>query len=112
MHINKLPERISEYNVSAGYDIVSFVSIESLIPDKFIEVKSCSDERWIFYISKNELDVAKRKQDSYFLYLYNRKKRNFRIIQNPYKLLFESEEKDKWIMNPQIYQVKSLENLS
>jgi len=42
--------------------------------DKFIEVKSCSDDRWIFFISRNELEVAKNKQDSY-LYLFHGKGR-------------------------------------
>lgn len=109
--INKLPERISEYNTNAGYDIVSFMCIDSLTPDKFIEVKSCSDNRWIFYISKNELEVAKNKQDNYFLYLYNRQSRYFRIIQNPYNYFVE-EKDSQWVMEPQVYQIRSLENLS
>jgi len=107
--IDKAPERISEFSTSAGYDIVSFMHICSLTPDKFIEVKSCSDDSWIFYISRNELQVAKSKQNDYYLYLYNRKKQNFRIIQNPYNFFFENEE---WTMEPQVYQVRSLEGLS
>ena len=110
--IYKIPERISEYNTSAGYDIVSFLHVNSLIPDKFIEVKSCSDDKWIFYISKNELDVAKSKQDCYFLYLYNRETQKFRVIKNPYAFFFVGEGKNCWSMNPQIYQIKSLEKLS
>ena len=111
MGVNKSPERISEYNTNAGYDIVSYMCMDSLNPDKFIEVKSCSDNRWIFYISKNELEVAKSKQDNYFLYLFNRQSRIFRIIQNPYNYFMDSE-KDQWTIEPQIYQIRSLENLS
>ena len=111
MGVNKSPERISEYHTSAGYDIVSYMCMDSLNPDKFIEVKSCSDNRWIFYISKNELEVAKSKQDNYFLYLFNRQSRIFRIIQNPYNYFMDSE-KDQWTIEPQIYQIRSLENLS
>ena len=110
--INKLPERISEFNTNAGYDIVSFMREESLSPDKFIEVKSCSDDRWIFYISKNELVEAKTKQDNYYLYLYNRSNRQFQIIQNPYNYYFENGEQNQWVIEPQVYQIKSLERLS
>jgi len=106
-HIEKSPERISEYNTSAGYDIVSFMHIDSLIPDKFIEVKSCSDDNLKFYISKNELDVAKNKKNNYYLYLYNRQNQSFRIIQNPYNYFIKNEE---WAIIPQVYQVKLLKN--
>jgi len=109
--IDKSPERISEYNTCAGYDIVSYMNKDSLIPDKYIEVKSCSDNNWIFYISRNELEVAKSKQDNYNLYLFNRKNREFRIIQDPYNFLIENERINQWTMEPQVYKVKSLEGL-
>ena len=109
--IEKHPERISEYSTSAGYDIVSFMYMESLIPDKFIEVKSCSDDRWIFYISKNELEVARNKGNSYYLYLFNRTSQQFRIIQNPYNHLLNYNETSKWAVEPQTYKVKLLEEL-
>jgi hypothetical protein len=107
--ISKSPERLSEYYVNAGYDIMSFSCAESLVPDKFIEVKSCSDSRWIFYFSKNEMEVAKSKQDSYYLYLYNRTDRRFRIIQNPYEFFWEGDEKNQWAIESQVYQIRSLE---
>ncbi|MCL2234355.1 MAG: DUF3883 domain-containing protein [Firmicutes bacterium] len=109
--ISKNPERISEYNVVAGYDIVSYMAESSNSPDKFIEVKSCSDEKWIFYISRNEFDVAKAKQNSYFLYLFNRKTREFRVIQNPYNFFNRLEIEHEWVMTPQIYKIQSLEDL-
>lgn len=104
--IDKTPERISEFHTNAGYDIVSFMMIDSHIPDKFIEVKSCADNRWTFYISKNELAVARNKQYSYYLYLYNRKEQKFRIIQNPYDYLMNNMEQGQWVMEPQSYQVR------
>ena len=58
--IDKAPMQISHLDVSAGYDIVSFLSAKSEIPDKFIEVKSC-DENEMFYISKNEIETARKK---------------------------------------------------
>ena len=111
MRINKIPERVSEYYVNAGYDIVSFMNEETAVPNKFIEVKSCADEKYKFYISKNELDVAEKKGNNYFLYLFNRKTGQFRIIQNPHKFFNELEEKHKWAMIPQVYEIKSLEDI-
>lgn len=106
--IDKIPERISEFNTNAGYDMVSFMNTDSLVPDKFIEVKNCSDNSWTFYISRNELDVAKRKQCNYYLYLYNRKNQVFRIIQNPYEFFVNTAETAQWTMEPQTYQVKCI----
>jgi len=110
--INRSPERISEYHTNAGYDIISYMHVDSATPDKFIEVKSCSDDRWTFFISRNELDVAKNKQDNYFLYLYNRKSQHFRVIQNPYPYFMERERMGLWSMDPQVYRIRSLESLS
>jgi len=107
--INNVPERISEYHVDAGYDIVSYMCINSNIPDKFIEVKSCANDNWMFFISVNELEVAKNKQNNYFLYLFNRETKMFRIIQNPYNTLVESDQDELWAIEPQVYQIKSLE---
>ena len=111
MGINKLPERISEYNTSAGYDIASFTDSESMIPDKFIEVKSCSDSTWTFYISKNEVETAKIKQDRYYLYLFNRKFQQFKIIKNPYSFFTNDCLTHQWAIESQIYKIKSLEGL-
>jgi len=82
-------ERISEYDVGAGYDIVSFNEIESLDLDRFIEVKSFSGVP-SFHWSRNEIDVARFKKNQYFIYLVNRDKMNESvyvptIIQNPYE---------------------------
>ena len=111
-NINKTPERISEFHTNAGYDIVSYMYPESSIPDKFIEVKSCVDDNWLFYLSRNELEVARIKQDNYYLYLYSRKNREFRIIHNPYNYLKNGVEEELWIMEPQVYKVRSIEKLS
>lgn len=81
-------ERISEYDVGAGYDIVSFNELESTELDRLIEVKSFSDTP-SFHWSRNEIDVARFKKDQYFIYLVDRDKMNEigytpTIIQNPY----------------------------
>ena len=82
-------ERISEYDVGAGYDIVSFNELESAELDRLIEVKSFSGVP-SFHWSRNEIDVARFKKDRYFIYLVNRDKMNEEgyvptIIQNPYE---------------------------
>lgn len=60
-------KRISEIDVSAGYDIISYNSVQSCTPDRFIEVKAISNTG--FFWSKNEYEIAKLKGDTYYLYL-------------------------------------------
>ncbi len=79
---------ISEADIKAGYDILSYKSNESILLDKFIEVKSYSGEPY-FYWSINEIRVAEKEQDNYFLYLVNRDEMNNKgyhpkVIQNPH----------------------------
>jgi hypothetical protein len=94
--INKI-EKISDYHVNAGYDIVSFDTTESEILNRCIEVKSFSGNKSFFW-SRNEIDVAKLKENEYFLYLIDRSKMNNEnyiptIIQNPYKTVLNN---DNW----------------
>lgn len=103
--INGEPSIISDVDVSAGYDIVSFMDNQSLIPNKFIEVKSCADYQYRFYMSKNEADTARDKGNSYFLYLYNRTSKQFRIVQNPFEKVFDNDE---WAKEPQIFEIHSI----
>jgi hypothetical protein len=105
--IDKAPERVSLYDASAGYDIVSYMASDSNVPDKFIEVKSCADESLQFYISKNELETAKSKRNHYFLYLLNRKTNKFTVICDPYTMFFESEEIN-WAIESQVYKIHSI----
>jgi hypothetical protein len=87
-------EKISDLNVSAGYDVVSLQSNKSTEIDKFIEVKSYSDKP-SFYWSVNEVKKAKQEKNRYFLYLVNRNEidnngYNPVMIQDPYKNIFNS----------------------
>ena len=66
-------ERISMYDTGAGYDIVSFDDLDSHETNRFIEVKSFSGVPNFFW-SRNELDAARVKKGSYFLYLVDRDK--------------------------------------
>lgn len=63
--------RISEEDVSAGYDIVSFASAHSIRHDRFIEVKS-HGERKVFHWSRNEIATAVEFGEDYALYLVDR----------------------------------------
>lgn len=101
-------KRISEIDVTAGYDIVSFESERSTIPDRFIEVKAISDSG--FYWSKNECAIAQLKADTYFLYLVDLSKvaqQDYvpQIIRNPAKAIIESEN---WLVETQTYLIKQI----
>lgn len=100
--------RISEIDVTAGYDIVSFESNQSQEPDRFIEVKAVSSTG--FYWSRNEYEIAKLKGDKYYLYLTDLTKVNQpdyapQIINNPAVNVMESEE---WFVEVQSYFIKRI----
>lgn len=98
--------RISEIDVTAGYDIVSFDSPQSREPDRFIEVKAVSSAG--FYWSKNEYEIAKLKGDMYYLYLIeigsiDEQDYSPQIIQNPAVSVMDAEE---WFVEAQSYFIK------
>ena len=69
--------------------------------NRFIEVKSFSGNESFFW-SRNEIDVAKIKENEYFLYLVDRTKMNNDgyepiIIQNPYEHVLNNEQWSKRI---------------
>lgn len=99
------PELISDLDASKGYDMVSYSSTTSTAFDKFIEVKSCKDSSYHFFISQNELSAARELKESYFLYLYDRSSGNFHILQDPYPLLMDRGD---WITAPSVYSVHRL----
>lgn len=97
-------KRIAEEFTNAGYDIESFTGLNTIIPNRFIEVKSYTDQV-SFYWSRNEVDTAKELGEEYFLYLVDRSKyhlKNYKpmILKNPYDRIFESEfwktETENW----------------
>lgn len=102
-------KRISDFDVSAGYDIVSFSDSNSTVYDRFIEVK-CYLGFPHFYWSENEVDVAKRKGDRYLLCLvdYNRITEEGyepEYIPNPCEVIFNE---DKWLVNTASYKVQKI----
>lgn len=99
--------RISNFDVGAGYDIVSFDGLGSQAFDRFIEVKSFSNHQQ-FYWSKNEVRVAELKRNNYFLYLVDREQMGMQgykptIIQDPYNNIFNAPD---WQKDPQNWLIK------
>lgn len=103
-------KRISEIDVTAGYDIISFSDCASTVYDRFIEVKSYKGTPH-FYWTKNEMEVAAIYGERYFIYLVDIDrifdlKYTPMIITNPSKSIAKS---DVWIMQPESYYVYIVE---
>jgi hypothetical protein len=100
---------ISDIDVRAGYDILSFNDQNSTHYDRCIEVKSYSGLIHFFW-SRNESEIAYLKGDYYFLYLIDIHKINNPnylpiIIQNPKKVLLEDSS---WIVETQTYLISNI----
>lgn len=91
-------ERISEKDVSAGYDILSFdkeAAAKGVYSPIFIEVKAISrqDDRFIW--TANEMEVASEFGDAYYLYLVRMPiiddpEQVVRKICNPYRNVYNN----------------------
>lgn len=112
---NRLPElaqkikRISDFDVAAGYDIVSYENNEAEHYDRFIEVK-CYMGSPHFFWSENESDVARIKGDKYILCLVDYLRMGEsgyqpEFIRNPYKTIFDSDE---WLVNAASYRIQKV----
>lgn len=99
--------RVSEENVAAGYDIVSFSAPTVLHHDTHIEVKSFDGEKRFFW-SRNEIETAKALAEAYVLYLVDRGRlgqKNYapEIIRGPYSALFLSIDSG-WSISPTTFE--------
>ncbi len=88
-------QHVAAFNVSAGFDILSFSTNHSYVLDREIEVKSYTG-RPEFYLSKSEYDRAEKNKNGYFIYLVDRDKMeienyNPEIIENPFDSLKNSK---------------------
>lgn len=104
-------KRISDFDVSAGYDIASFDNFGSVVYDRFIEVK-CYLGSPHFYWSENETDVAKIKGEKYVLCLVDYKKIHEsgykpEFICNPYETIFTD---DSWLVNTASYKIQKIQD--
>lgn len=102
-------QRISDIDVSAGFDIVSFNSNASIKQDRFIEVK-CYTGVPHFHWSRNEIEKAKLMGDAYYLYIVewtSIKKPGYvpTIICNPYEAL---SDRESWLLTPDSYLVEEI----
>lgn len=111
----RLPElaqkikRISDFDVAAGYDIVSYKNYETEHYDRFIEVK-CYMGSPHFFWSENESDVARIKADKYILCLVDYLRMGEpgyqpEFIRNPYETIFDSDE---WLINASSYRIQKI----
>jgi hypothetical protein len=65
----RLVQRISELDVGAGFDIISFdKQSTNLVPDRFIEVKGSRGNTVRFYWTRNEIEKAKVLRQRYWIY--------------------------------------------
>lgn len=108
MDIKNPPVRISAFDVTAGYDIVSYENKSSDGYDRFIEVKAVSKSG--FFWSKNECETAKVKRERYYLYLVELGRVGNpeyipEIIQDPASSVMES---DQWFVEAQSYHIRRL----
>lgn len=92
---SRLVKKISELNVSAGYDILSFdAKSPDLKYDRFIEAKGSSNNLIRFDWSYNEVKIARNLGQKYWIYFLggvNDKKKSSEekpfMIQDPFKTI-------------------------
>lgn len=102
-------KQISEIDVCAGYDIISYENDKSTFYDRFIEVKAIPQKPSFFW-SRNELEIAKLQGEKYFLYLVDLSKIENaeycpQIISNPVQSIMKSPD---WIVEPESYHVQKI----
>lgn len=93
-------QQVSYADSSLGYDILSYNNCESIVEDRFIEVKSYSGLKPYFYWTKNEISVAKKIGHNYFVYLVNRDEMKNaaytpEMIPNPVKNILKNKNWNK-----------------
>ena len=99
--------RISEENVSAGYDILSFSTAGVLHHDLFIEAKSYFGSKRFFW-SRTEIAEAEALGEEYSLYLVDRAKMRAaeykpQIIRGPFAALIQSPG-CSWSISPTTFE--------
>lgn len=98
---------ISDIDVSAGYDIISYNSKESQRFDRYIEVKTFVGKPHFFW-SRNEIKQARLRREQYFIYLLDYSKINQldyepEMISDPYESIYSNST--DWMLNVSSYEV-------
>lgn len=94
LYYHKNIEHVSLVNTSAGYDIKSVTVSKTGVCPRFIEVKAVPEESKPFHWSMNEINMAKKLGEWYYLYLLpigNKRMillDKLLIINNPYATIF------------------------
>ena len=93
-------QKISDVDPYAGYDILSFNGGgQSYVHNRRIEVKGTSTNINRFYWSRNEINVARKYGNEYWIYFWkNVGKSNYQVpkmIHNPYRRFFTQNEGKK-----------------
>lgn len=99
---------ISNIDVSAGYDIISFEKNQSTSYDRYIEVKAISKNG--FFWSANEYETAKLKGKQYYLYLVDISKVSYAnykptIIKDPANKIMKSND---WLVEANSYHIRKI----
>lgn len=63
------PEHVSKFDVSAGYDILSYENNNDKFKKIYIEVKAVSSSNFKFFLSNGEFQSSLKYKTDYFLYL-------------------------------------------
>lgn len=97
---------ISDIDVGAGYDIISFEDNKTQNYNRFIEVKAITSKHGFFW-SRNEYDVARVIGKEYYLYLVNVNeigKEDYKplIINNPIESVMKSLE---WLVEANSFHI-------
>ena len=96
----RLVQRVSELDVGAGYDIISFDrQNDRLMPDRFIEVKGSRGNNLRFYWTRNEIEKAKVLGQKYWIYfiggIETKNESHFAapvLIQDPYSSVLKNSD--------------------
>lgn len=102
-------KQISDIDVTAGYDILSYNNGEAKSYNRFIEVKSFHTRPQFFW-SSNEFETASKLGDRYFLYLvdieqYLQPGYQPLIVQNPTTLFCETEN---WLVETASWKISKI----
>lgn len=108
---SKIIDWVAEYSTNDGYDIASYENETSKEHDRFIEVKSYSGKPYFFW-SRNEMDIARIKKLSYYIYLVNRDSMNDPdyhpiIIRDPYENIYKNEQDWDQMIEKIRFEIKS-----
>lgn len=100
---------VSDIDVAAGYDIISYEGGGSVKYDRFIEVKTFKNNPHFFW-SENEVAQAKLKANHYYIYLVDIEKITLEgyvpvVICNPAKEILDNPA---WLVSPASYAVRKV----